>query len=244
MTIQKIEGERRRNTALTPEMMRVEEGLVLGARMSQRVKGPHQLDSFFQDHLLTNRNQQDEYPDPCKASAKLRPEALGVRPGEKIVVTEEGIDDWRAQLYGLRLQSLPTQKPDNVPEAVYDELKGKYLNRSGWKARSKSPMDANASRSRQREAIQQNSQSVQRLKKGGQGLALQVNNSLDLTKRTESSASTYINAPSRNRRILPTSYQTKSYNANRNVETLIQVLEPTPEQKARQDALQELKLAA
>ena len=51
---------------------------------------------------------------------------MALRPGEKVVVTQQGIDDWKIQLYGYRLDSVPKVKPDNMPEHVYDEFKKKY----------------------------------------------------------------------------------------------------------------------
>ena len=43
-----------------------------------------------------------------------------------MVVTQEGLDDWRAQLYGLDLSRFPRVKPANVPEGIFDELKKRY----------------------------------------------------------------------------------------------------------------------
>ena len=38
----------------------------------------------------------EEYPDPCIQPVKTNYESKAVRPGEKVVVTQKGIDDWRA----------------------------------------------------------------------------------------------------------------------------------------------------
>ena len=63
------------------------------------------------------------------------------------------------------------------------------------------------------------------------------NNSLNTSKKTESSVSAYINAPAKAVKMMPTSYQTEVHNVNRKVESLISELEPTPEERARQSAI-------
>ena len=61
--------------------------------------------------------------------------AKGVRYGEKVVVTQEGIDDWRAQQFGIKLDNFPTVRPAIMDPDVFDELKEKYgmLNRINYK---------------------------------------------------------------------------------------------------------------
>ena len=137
---------------LTPEMFQVEYDLMNKARLSHKVKENNHLDSFF-DHLLTNNNE--EYPDPCKENAALRPDAIAIRPGEKVVVTEKGIDDWRAQLYGHRLHKFPNVKPQNMPEHIYWELKAKYVDDND--PRSKSYKSSNISRITKSREVLQNS---------------------------------------------------------------------------------------
>ena len=58
-------------------------------------------------------------------------------------MTQKGIDDWRAQLYGYRLDSFPKSKPEHMPEEIYDELKRKYVYQRKFKTKSKSPTDSN-----------------------------------------------------------------------------------------------------
>ena len=58
-------------------------------------------------------------------------------------MTQKGIDDWRAQVYGCRLDSFPKSKPDHMPEEIYDELKRKYVYQRKYKTKSKSPTDSN-----------------------------------------------------------------------------------------------------
>ena len=61
-----------------------------------------------------------------------------------MIVTQEGLDDWRAQLYGLDLTRFPRHKPANVPDGIFDELRKKYDRRFAGK-QAKSPCgNANA----------------------------------------------------------------------------------------------------
>ena len=53
-----------------------------------------------------------------------------LNPWEKVVVTMEGIDDWRAQLYGADIKNFPKVRPDNMPVDLYTELKKKYIVRT------------------------------------------------------------------------------------------------------------------
>ena len=98
------------------------------------------------------------------------------------------------QLYGYRIENLPKVKPDNMPEEVYDELKKKYLYKSGMKPRSKSPNSAGQAKLAQ-SRIKSNSKSVIRIKKQDSSLSLQFSNSLDVTKKTfnESTMNAYLN---------------------------------------------------
>ena len=114
------------------------------------------------------------------------------------------------------------------------------------KPKSKSPNNSNATRLGQSKIFGKGSQSVSRLKKHDESsLNLHFNNSLDITKNTinESTVNAYLSHPGKDRKILPSNYQTESFNVNKDVETLISILEPTPEQKEKQDALLQLQLA-
>ena len=70
------------------------------------------------------------------------------------------------------------------------------------------------------------------------------NNSLHTSKKTESSISAYINVPDKPFKMMPNSYQTEVHNVNKRVQSLISELEPTPEERVRQNAIHELQLAA
>ena len=42
-------------------------------------------------------------------------------------VTEKGLDQWLASLYGLNVDNFPGRKPDGMPKALFHELFAKYL---------------------------------------------------------------------------------------------------------------------
>ena len=52
----------------------------------------------------------EEAYSPCRYKSQntfVAPKDIGLNPNEKVVVTQEGIDDWRAQLYGIDLNKFP-----------------------------------------------------------------------------------------------------------------------------------------
>lgn len=67
-----------------------------------------------------------EIKSPCKKDPNGMYVGKGVRVGEKVVVTWTDIDDWRAQLYGLRIDNFPNHRPAKMDPALFDELKKKY----------------------------------------------------------------------------------------------------------------------
>jgi len=52
---------------------------------------------------------------------------LQLNSDEKIIVTERGLDDWIAQLYGFTVDTIPRLRPVGMPEPVYSHLR-KYVN--------------------------------------------------------------------------------------------------------------------
>jgi len=51
-------------------------------------------------------------------------------PGEKVVVSEEALDDWIAQMYGFSIDNIPGLKPNGMPQEAYDMLKKYKKNRA------------------------------------------------------------------------------------------------------------------
>ena len=62
---------------------------------------------------------------PCQKRKVTDPKLLN--PWEKVVVTQQGIDNWRAQLYGVDVHDFPKVKPDNMPQDLFNELKKAYV---------------------------------------------------------------------------------------------------------------------
>ena len=84
---------------------------------------------------------ETEPSSPCKYRTQntfVAPQDKKLNPNEKVIVTQEGLDDWRAQLYGLDLSRFPKHKPPNVPDGIFDELRKKYDKRHLGK-QAKSP---------------------------------------------------------------------------------------------------------
>ena len=50
-----------------------------------------------------------------------------LNPWEKVVVTVEEYDNWRAQMYGLSIKNFPKVQPPNMPFEIFNELKRKYV---------------------------------------------------------------------------------------------------------------------
>lgn len=76
---------------------------------------------------------------PCKKDRVTDSKMLN--PNEKVVVTQQGIDNWRAQMYGLDIKNFPKIKPQGMPLDLYTELKKLYVVRTKIKASSKNPND-------------------------------------------------------------------------------------------------------
>lgn len=62
---------------------------------------------------------------PCRKS-KISDESM-LNPWEKVVVTQEGIDNWRAQLYGCSIEKFPKVRPEFMTPELFNELKKKYV---------------------------------------------------------------------------------------------------------------------
>lgn len=74
---------------------------------------------------LNNNDNSLQVVSPCR-KAKVTDE-IKLNPWEKVVVTQEGIDNWRAQLYGLNVSNFPKIKPEGMSAELFNELKKKYV---------------------------------------------------------------------------------------------------------------------
>ena len=62
---------------------------------------------------------------PCR-KPRIGSQEQGINPWEKIVVTEEGVDSWKAQLYGVDIKNFPKTRPEGMPQDLYLDFKRKY----------------------------------------------------------------------------------------------------------------------
>ena len=86
-----------------------------------------------------NYQAKFEYPDPCEEKVIEAKESKAIRPYEKVVVTQKGLDNWRAQFHGFSLDEFPKMRPPQMSEALWAELKKKYVYRT---KNTKSPSNA------------------------------------------------------------------------------------------------------
>jgi hypothetical protein len=45
------------------------------------------------------------------------------KKSNSVVVTGKSLDDWKAQLYGYKVDHIPWTKPPHMPQDIYDVLK-------------------------------------------------------------------------------------------------------------------------
>ena len=63
---------------------------------------------------------------PCRKPVIVGSNSV-LNPWEKVVVTVEEYDNWRAQMYGLTIKNFPKVQPPNMPFEIFNELKKKYV---------------------------------------------------------------------------------------------------------------------
>ena len=171
------------------------------------------------------------------------PTGKRLNPGEKVVVTQEGIDDWRAQLYGLDLNRFPKTKPADVPDGIFDELKKRYDSRylhPQAKAPSKKPPGTPGTASQGKARVQ----TAQQRRKpefdassayfSGTGAASQVQ-----LEKSSSLRFMLKEEPPQAAQKSPSSYIPMVMHKAKEVETMISYLEPTEEQMAKREVLRQ-----
>lgn len=60
---------------------------------------------------------------------RLEEEGIQIGLGERVIVTEHGLDNWRAQQYGVTVDDFPRMKPVSMSDELYEELRRKYVQR-------------------------------------------------------------------------------------------------------------------
>jgi len=46
---------------------------------------------------------------------------------EKVFVTDEGLDDWLAQMYNVSISNFPKRRPPGMPNELFERLKERHM---------------------------------------------------------------------------------------------------------------------
>ena len=94
--------------------------------------GPKELANFASVAVVVGgglppHDKSTAFISPCRKPDLTRGDETQINPWEKVVVTEEGIDNWRAQLFGHDIRNFPKTRPEGMQQELFNELKKKYV---------------------------------------------------------------------------------------------------------------------